>query len=170
MLVSKTDLPDACGVSLYPCAAKIGACTAAHIVPSVGGNLTPSASICNCFTCGYAESIPVPHKPEVEITCPFQCVDAILKYTDLYVVKANGPGDDLAHHCQQGIAILGQVEFGNKTGYTPSASDSDSLVVLPVDDSDARVVRASHPSHSTSISSARKRVVRSPRFPLTGAS
>jgi cathepsin B len=64
-----------------------------------------------------------------------------LKYTDLYVVKVNGPGDDLAHHCDQSMSLLGQVEFGNKNDYTPSASDADSLVVLPVDD--ARVVRAS---------------------------
>jgi hypothetical protein len=141
MPVSKTDLPDACGISLYPCVAKIGACATDHIYPSVGGKLTPSASICNCFSRAYSESIPVPHKPDVEITCPFQCVDAILKYTDLYVVKVNGPGDDLAHHCDQSMSLLGQVEFGNKNDYTPSASDADSLVVLPVDD--ARVVRAS---------------------------
>ncbi len=110
-------------------------------MPSVGGKLTPGASTCNCFSRGYTESIPVPHKPDVEITCPFQCVDAILKYTDLYVVSVNGPGDDLAHQCGSSVAILGQVEFGNKNGYTATDSDGDSLMVLPVDD--GRVVRAS---------------------------
>ena len=33
----QTDLPEACGVSLHPCVAKIGACALSKIVASPGG-------------------------------------------------------------------------------------------------------------------------------------
>ena len=68
-------------------------------------------------------------------------MDTILKYTDLYVVRTNGPGDDLAHKCSTSIDILGTVEFGNKHDYVATSADMDSLGVLPVDD--PRAVRAS---------------------------
>jgi hypothetical protein len=138
--VADTDLPEACGISLYPCVSKIGGCALERIVPSAGGKLTPDATTCNCFNRGFSEPIDVPNRPDVVISCSFQCVETILKYTDLYLIGANGRGNGLAGKCSTSIDVLGAAEYANRNDYIPTDSDTDRLEVLPVDD--PRVVRA----------------------------
>jgi len=103
--------------------------------------LTAGSSTCNCFTRGYTDTIPVPTNPNAVISCPYQCIDAILKYTNLYMVNVNGPGDDLSQKCSASLDTLGTVEYGNKNDYVPTDSDTDALDIVPVDD--PRVIQAS---------------------------
>lgn len=131
--LDKTDLPEACGVSLDPCLAKIGGCALEKIVHSSHGTLTPSTSTCSCFIRGFQESIPIPDGTDRVVTCDYDCVDAILKYTDSYVSAVNGVGDDVSSYCQRSIELLGTEQFGNKNGYTPTDEDTGDLSVVPVD-------------------------------------
>jgi cathepsin B len=131
--VEKTDLPEACGVSLHPCVAKIGACALGKIVASPGGKLTPSTSSCSCFVRGYQDPIPLPDGSDRSFSCSFDCVDAILKYTDKYLVSVNGAGDDLSQYCQTSISVVGKEEFGNTNGYIPTDEDAGGLDVVPID-------------------------------------
>ena len=139
--VSDTELPEACGPAMYPCVAQVGDCALSHIASSIGGKLTPGTSTCNCFTVGYSKSIAVPTNPAVVVSCPYSCIDALLKYTNLYVVSANGPGEDLSQKCSTSLDILTSVEYGNKRGYVRTDRDTDTLVMLSVND--PRVVQAS---------------------------
>jgi cathepsin B len=138
--LEQTDLPEACGVSLHPCLAKIGSCALAKIIPSAHGMLTPSTSTCSCFVRGFQEPIPIPDGSDRVVTCDFDCVDAILKYTDSYVSAVNGPGDDVSAFCKHSIELLGEEQFGNKNGYIPTDEDTGDLEMEPIDSH--KVVRA----------------------------
>jgi hypothetical protein len=139
--VSDTDLPDACGVALYPCVAQVGDCALSNIVSSHRGKLTAGTNTCNCFTLGYSESIAIPSNPYAVVSCPYSCIDALLKYTSLYLVSNNTFGEDLSKKCSVSLDILTTVEYGNKRGYVPTDSDTDALFMLPVND--PRVVQVS---------------------------
>ena len=137
--VSKTDLPESCETSLYPCAAKIVGCTSSRLVNTSQGTITPLTNVCNCFVRGFTEPIEVPNKPNMQFTCSYTCVESLLKATSHYVGSANGPLGG-ALDCDSSVSSLAADTFGNKNGYIPSQTETDSLDVIPVDD--PSVVRA----------------------------
>jgi hypothetical protein len=135
--VSKTDLADSCGLSLYPCAQKIIPCASSRLIKNEKGQITPLTSVCNCFTRGFTDSIDIPGKEDVDFTCPFTCVEALLSFTAQHVAQANGVGGSTLS-CD--ISALAESSFGNKNHYIPTATDNDALETIPTDD--PKVARA----------------------------
>ena len=128
---SITDLPDACGVSLYPCAQKIISCANQHLTQTTQGLVTPRTGTCDCFSRGFSEGIDIPGKPDVQFSCSYPCVDSLLKFTSQYVTNINGAsGAQIT--CD--ISNLAALAFGNTNGYIPTATDSDSLMPIAIDD------------------------------------
>ncbi len=130
--VSKTDLGDSCGMSLYPCAQKIIPCASSRLIKNEKGEITPLSSVCNCFTRGFTESIDIPGKEDVDFTCPFTCVESLLSFTAQHVAKANGDSSSNALSCD--LSALADSSFGNKNHYIPTDADNDPLENIPTDD------------------------------------
>jgi hypothetical protein len=137
--VSKTDMPEACDISLNPCVAKILNCLSSRLVNTTDGKITPITTSCDCFVRGFKEPIEIPEKPDLQFTCPFVCVQSILRYASQYVTNANGPSG-AALDCNSAISDVASDAFGNRHGYIAGPSETDSLQVLPVDN--PLVVRA----------------------------
>ena len=129
--VSKTDLADSCGVSLYPCAQKIIPCASSRLIKNEKGEITALSSVCNCFTRGFTDSIDIPGKEDVDFTCPFTCVESLLSFTAQHVAQANG-GSSAALSCD--LSALADSTFGNKNHYIPTDADNDPLENIPTDD------------------------------------
>ena len=125
-------MPEACEIALYPCVDKIVSCLSSRLVNSTGGGITPLTTSCDCFVRGIKEAIDVPEKPDLQFTCPFVCVQSIVRSASHYVTKINGP-NGAALDCDSSISALASDNFGNKHGYIAGPSETDSLEVLPVD-------------------------------------
>jgi hypothetical protein len=130
--VSKTGLPDSCGLAMYACADKILICADSRLVKTSTGGFTPVTSVCNCFVRGATDSIPISGETNKVFTCPFACVSDLMSMAAKYVSNANGPtGSSLT--CD--LSEISNAAFGNKNKYIPTAADTDSLEMAPVDDS-----------------------------------
>lgn len=129
--LSKTDLADTCGVSLYPCAQKVITCAESKLVKTDKGGITPLTGACDCFSHGITGSIAVPDKPDAVFTCSFTCVDSLLKFTAQYVADANG-ANGASLTCD--INSFAANEFGNKNHYIATPTDNDPMEAVSIDD------------------------------------
>lgn len=130
-----SDLPESCGVSQFPCVDKIGTCLMENLIKNSDGKITPKTQACSCFTKGYQELIEIPGRPDISITCPFHCVESILKVAQNYVSTINGRrGPPL--RCKTLMRGLAREEYGNRNGAIADEGDLDSMGVLPIDDPD----------------------------------
>ena len=126
-------------MSLYPCVAKIITCVKPRLVNTTDGKITPLSNVCNCFLRGFSEGIDVPGKPFSTFSCSYTCVESILKYTESLVSNTNGPaGSSL--DCDAPLASLATSAYGNSNGYIARSTETDAMVLLPVDD--PKVLRA----------------------------
>ena len=135
--ISKTDLGDSCGISLYPCAKKIIGCADSRLVKNQNGEITPLTSACDCFVRGFAESIEIPGNQDVVFSCPFLCVAGILRFASEHVAETNG-ASGAKLDCD--ISDLASRTFGNQNHYISTAMDTDLMETVPTDDPD--VLRA----------------------------
>ena len=126
-------------MSLYPCVAKIITCVKPRLVNTTDGKITPLSNVCNCFLRGFSEGIDVPGKPFSTFSCSYTSVESILKYTESLVSNTNGPaGSSL--DCDAPLASLATSAYGNSNGYIARSTETDAMVLLPVDD--PKVLRA----------------------------
>jgi hypothetical protein len=128
-----SDLPESCGLSQFPCVDKIGTCLMENLVKTADGKITPKTQACSCFTKGYQELIEIPGRSDISITCPFHCVESILKVAQGYIAAVNGRrGPPL--RCKTLMRGLAGAEYGNSNGVIADDGDLDSMGVLPVND------------------------------------
>ena len=133
---TKTDLPDSCGLSMYACADKILNCAESRLVKTDKGEITPLTSVCNCFVRGATDSITIPGRNNVVFTCPYTCVSDLMSLAAKYVSDANGAnGAQLS--CD--LSDIANAAFGNKNKYVPTATDTDPLENVPIDDPDVEL-------------------------------
>ena len=110
-----------------------------NFVKAADGKITPKTQACSCFTKGYQELIEIPGRSDISITCPFHCVESILKVAQSYITAVNGRrGPPL--RCKTLMRGLAGEEYGNRNGVIADDGDLDSMGMLPVDD--PGVVRA----------------------------
>ncbi len=137
--ISKTDLESSCQSALYPCVDKILSCVDSKLVETAQGKITPGSGVCNCFSRGFVDGVPIPNNLEIKFGCSYECVGSILQQAQSYVSEINGPsGDSIS--CEGVIAKLGSQTFGNSDGYIASENDADAMETMPIDD--PKVVRA----------------------------
>ena len=116
---------------MYACASKILSCTESRLVKTDKGEITPLTSACNCFIRGATDSIVIPGHNNVVFTCPYTCVSDLVSLTAKYLSDANGPaGANL--NCD--LSDISNSAFGNTNKYIPTATDTDPLVTVPIDD------------------------------------
>jgi hypothetical protein len=137
--ISKTDLESSCQSSLYPCVEKILGCVNSKLIETTDGKITPGSGVCNCFSRGFVDGVPIPNKPDIKFGCSYECVGSILQQAESYVSEINGPtGDSI--RCKAVIEKLASQTFGNTDGYISSDNDADAMEMMPIDD--PKVVRA----------------------------
>jgi hypothetical protein len=129
--ISNTTLADSCGLALYPCAQKIIGCADSRLVRNSNGEVTPLTSACDCFIQGFTESIEIPGKLDAEFSCPFACVENLLGSAVGFVASANKESGAM-FTCD--LSDLASRTFGNKYRYIPTATDSEPVEIVPVDD------------------------------------
>lgn len=129
--ITKTDLPDSCGLAMYACTDKILSCAQSRLIKTEKGEVTPLTSVCNCFVRGATDSIPIPGQTSTVFTCPYTCVADLTSLAAKYVSDANGPtGAGLT--CD--LSSISNSAFGNKNKYISTPTDTDQLEAVPIDD------------------------------------
>jgi hypothetical protein len=139
---SKTDLAESCGALALPCIAKIGTCVHKFLTHTEDGHLAGNHRACNCFARGAAEPLKIASQPNLMITCPFECAEAMRSAVDQHMTAINGVGGEKLQ-CKDTFADISETQYGGRNDEVSSGVETDDFEMEPLDDPSVQRAAAS---------------------------